>query len=61
MYTGEILKTLSGHQEGVNDIAWSSDGEFLASASDDKTVILWSVEQVRDLFVHIFSRFNALC
>ncbi|KAF9240948.1 WD40 repeat-containing protein [Melanogaster broomeanus] len=29
---------------GVNDVAWSSDGEFLASASDDKSIILWSME-----------------
>lgn len=28
----------------MNDIAWSSDGEFLASASDDKTIILWNIE-----------------
>ncbi len=37
-YTGEILRTLSGHDQGVSDIAWSHDGEFLASASDDKTI-----------------------
>lgn len=45
-YTGEILRTFEGHNEGVNDISWSSDGEFLASASDDKSVILWSLETV---------------
>lgn len=42
--TGEILKTLEGHTEGISDIAWSPDGEFLASASDDKTIRLWSLE-----------------
>ena len=44
--TGEILKTLEGHTEGISDIAWSPDGEFLASASDDKTIRLWSLEMV---------------
>lgn len=45
-YTGEIIRTLDGHHEGISDIAWSSDGEYLATASDDKTVILWSLELV---------------
>lgn len=46
-YTGDILKTLSGHTEGVNDIAWAYDSERLASASDDKTVRLWDADTVR--------------
>ena len=46
-YTGEIIRTFDGHKEGVSDIAWSSDGEYLASASDDKTIIVWSLELVR--------------
>ena len=44
--TGEIINTLEGHTEGISDIAWSPDGEFLASASDDKTIRLWSLEMV---------------
>ena len=44
----------------MNDIAWSGDGEFLASASDDKTVVLWSMEQVRvPLFAPLW--FNSPC
>lgn len=46
-YTGEILKTFESHHEGINDVAWSSEGDFLASASDDKSIILWDMEQVR--------------
>jgi COMPASS component SWD3 len=44
--TGEFIETLQGHTEGISDIAWASDGEYIASASDDKTVKIWSMEEV---------------
>jgi WD40 repeat protein len=46
-YTGEIIKTLQGHSEGVSDIAWSGEGDLIASASDDKTVRIWDLNLVR--------------
>ena len=46
-YTGAILHRLSGHEQGINVIAWAPDGDFLAAASDDKTTRVWGVE-----FVH---------
>ncbi|KAL1748896.1 WD40-repeat-containing domain protein [Schizophyllum fasciatum] len=45
---GEILHTLKGHEEGVSDIAWSNDGAYLASASDDKTIRTWSLEEAAE-------------
>lgn len=45
--TGDIVHTFKGHKEGINDIAWSTDGEHLASASDDRTIIIWSMQLVR--------------
>jgi WD40 repeat protein len=46
-YTGDIIKTLHGHSEGISDVAWSSEGDFLATASDDKTVRIWDFNLVR--------------
>jgi len=51
------LRTFEGHTEGVNDVSWSSDGDFLASASDDKSIILWSLETV-ELLLHLYYSFS---
>jgi WD40 repeat protein len=47
--TGEFLRNLIGHTAGLSDIAWSSDSVYLASASDDTTIRIWNVENVRVL------------
>lgn len=43
VHTGEHVRTLFGHTEEVNSVAFSSDGHTLASASDDDTIGLWSI------------------
>ncbi len=43
MSDGGLEATLAGHRAGVSDCAWSGGSDYLASASDDKTVALWHV------------------
>ena len=38
---GELVATLAGHRGGVSDCAWSAGSDYLATASDDKTLGLW--------------------
>ena len=34
----------SGHRDGVNGVAISPDGTWLATASDDRTVRIWATD-----------------
>jgi serine/threonine protein kinase/WD40 repeat protein len=41
-FTGERLRTLSGHRAAIRDVAHSSDGRVIATADDAGVVKLWS-------------------
>ena len=40
---GALKHTLTGHTDKVNSVAFSPAGNTLASASLDRTVLLWSL------------------
>jgi WD40 repeat protein len=43
--TGELLQTFTKHANDVQDVAYSHDGKWLATASADKTVEIWRLNK----------------
>ena len=59
-FDGKHESTMEGHSQGISDVAWASDSLSLCSASDDKTVRIWSLETVRTKEV-VCHRLDFLC
>ncbi|GMH32286.1 hypothetical protein BSKO_00120 [Bryopsis sp. KO-2023] len=41
---GTMLRTFKGHENFVKGVAWDPRGEFIASQSDDGSVMVWKVD-----------------
>jgi WD40 repeat protein len=44
--TGERVRQFAGHVDAVRSLVFSADGKLLASAAEDQTVCVWSLEEV---------------
>ncbi|BAZ27643.1 WD-repeat protein [Cylindrospermum sp. NIES-4074] len=43
---GTLMKSLSGHKDGVHSVSFSPDGQTIASASGDSTIKLWERDSI---------------
>jgi WD40 repeat protein len=53
--SGQVIRELKGHKGWVSSVAFSADGQTLASGAYDKTVLLWDVQTgqvIRELKGH---------
>ena len=61
--TGKVVRTLTGHQDLVNDAAFNDDGSLVVTVSDDDTAKIWEVEsgeELRTLRGHTDGVFDAV-
>lgn len=50
--TGQLMRTLDGHQQSVWAVAWSPDGRFLASGDSTGGVSIWNTDNARRISGH---------
>lgn len=47
--TGREIRTLTGHSADVNAVAFSPDGQDIATGSDDTTIKVWNLSTGEEL------------
>jgi WD40 repeat protein len=47
---GTLFQSLKGHQAQINAVAFSHDGNLIATASSDQTIILWKLDRKKEKF-----------
>ena len=51
MGTGEVFRTLTGHEKDVYGITWSRNGQWVASASEDRTIRIWNGQTGKEIAI----------
>ena len=59
MRTGFKYFTLAGHARGLQAVAWSPDGKYIASAGDDNAALVWEVGS-RDIVTRFHGHSDAV-
>ena len=49
LYTGRVIRTLSGHTDGVKSVAISPSGQTIFSCSWDNTIKVWNLQSSKAL------------
>ena len=55
--SGELIKLFRGNGDTINSLAFSPNGEYLVSGSEEKTIVVWRVssgEQIKTFTDHSF-------
>ena len=53
--TGNLLNKLEGHDRFVTSCAFNSDSTFIATGSNDKNIIIWPFESMKDKNYIVFN------
>jgi WD40 repeat protein len=53
--TGQLVRTLHGHKRWIEDLAFSPNGQLIASSSRDRTIRIWDVATGHN--VHTFEEY----
>ena len=50
--SGQLIKTLSGHQDNLWTVEFSPNGDYLASGGDDLSLRFWNISDMTSIFSH---------
>ncbi|KAL5277583.1 TBL2 family protein [Megaselia abdita] len=54
-----LASTLKGHTDDIRDIDFSSNGKYLASCGEDRTILVWPTSQLQESKDRKYFRFNS--
>lgn len=55
---GVVVRELAGHEASIQDIKFNHAGKFMATASKDKTVRLWNLENLKEQPIKLYDHPN---